>query len=260
MAEALSISEHTVKSHLKAIFQKTGVASRAQAVARISGDPRFQRVRTPGNAGEPPPGPRADSHTSPRPGARLQRLESSVVFAGFPCRRSVNVHVPTRVWVMASLERVILPTRADRVCHGACTHSESLVRAEESRRRHLHTHSTGAAQERREGTKRMTMSRHRRYVRSPLVLRSPRLLSASSPTRACSRFRVGASGASSPCSQTDVQTGKTESCGHPKCHSRAASRLKLRPAAANPPDGHEVLILGVLVDVVRDEGQRGDDV
>ena len=33
MAEALSISEHTVKSHLKAIFQKTGVASRAQAVA-----------------------------------------------------------------------------------------------------------------------------------------------------------------------------------------------------------------------------------
>ena len=48
MAEALSISEHTVKSHLKAIFQKTGVASRAQAVARIMGDPRFKRVRTAG--------------------------------------------------------------------------------------------------------------------------------------------------------------------------------------------------------------------
>ena len=48
MAEALSISEHTVKSHLKAIFQKTGVASRAQAVARITGDPRFKRVRTAG--------------------------------------------------------------------------------------------------------------------------------------------------------------------------------------------------------------------
>jgi len=44
MADALAISEHTVKSHLKAIFQKTGVASRAQAVARIAGDPRFRRV------------------------------------------------------------------------------------------------------------------------------------------------------------------------------------------------------------------------
>jgi len=48
MADALSISEHTVKSHLKAIFQKTGVASRAQAVARIVGDPRFKRVRDTG--------------------------------------------------------------------------------------------------------------------------------------------------------------------------------------------------------------------
>jgi DNA-binding NarL/FixJ family response regulator len=44
MADALSISEHTVKSHLKAIFQKTGVASRAQAVARISDDFRFRRI------------------------------------------------------------------------------------------------------------------------------------------------------------------------------------------------------------------------
>jgi len=48
MADALSISEHTVKSHLKAIFQKTGVASRAQAVARIAGDPRFRRIRNTG--------------------------------------------------------------------------------------------------------------------------------------------------------------------------------------------------------------------
>ena len=48
MADALSISEHTVKSHLKAIFMKTGVASRAQAVARIAGDPRFRRVRSAG--------------------------------------------------------------------------------------------------------------------------------------------------------------------------------------------------------------------
>lgn len=44
MADALSISEHTVKSHLKSIFVKTGVASRAQAVARIAGDPRFRRI------------------------------------------------------------------------------------------------------------------------------------------------------------------------------------------------------------------------
>lgn len=44
MADALSISEHTVKSHLKAIFQKTGANSRAQAVARIADDPRFRRV------------------------------------------------------------------------------------------------------------------------------------------------------------------------------------------------------------------------
>jgi DNA-binding NarL/FixJ family response regulator len=48
MADALSISEHTVKSHLKAIFQKTGVASRAQAVARIAGDPRFKRISNAG--------------------------------------------------------------------------------------------------------------------------------------------------------------------------------------------------------------------
>ena len=48
MADALLISEHTVKSHLKAIFQKTGVASRAQAVARIAGDPRFRRIRDAG--------------------------------------------------------------------------------------------------------------------------------------------------------------------------------------------------------------------
>ena len=48
MADALNISEHTVKSHLKAIFQKTGVASRAHAVARISDDPRFRRVSSTG--------------------------------------------------------------------------------------------------------------------------------------------------------------------------------------------------------------------
>jgi NarL family two-component system response regulator LiaR len=45
IADALGISEHTVKSHLKSIFQKTGVASRAQIIARIAEDPDFRRVR-----------------------------------------------------------------------------------------------------------------------------------------------------------------------------------------------------------------------
>jgi len=48
IAEGLHISEHTVKSHLKAIFQKTGVGSRAQVIARIAQDPDFQRVRRAG--------------------------------------------------------------------------------------------------------------------------------------------------------------------------------------------------------------------
>jgi len=44
MAEALCISEHTVKSHLKSIFQKTGVTSRGHAVARITADSSFRRI------------------------------------------------------------------------------------------------------------------------------------------------------------------------------------------------------------------------
>jgi NarL family two-component system response regulator LiaR len=44
MADALCISEHTVKSHLKSIFQKTGVASRGHAVARITADAGFRRI------------------------------------------------------------------------------------------------------------------------------------------------------------------------------------------------------------------------
>jgi DNA-binding NarL/FixJ family response regulator len=44
IADALWISEHTVKSHLKSIFQKIGVTSRAQAIARISQEPAFRRV------------------------------------------------------------------------------------------------------------------------------------------------------------------------------------------------------------------------
>jgi DNA-binding NarL/FixJ family response regulator len=45
IADALGISEHTVKTHLKSIFRKTGAASRAQVIARIAEDPDFRRVR-----------------------------------------------------------------------------------------------------------------------------------------------------------------------------------------------------------------------
>jgi DNA-binding NarL/FixJ family response regulator len=44
IADAMMLSENTVKTHLKSIFQKIGVSSRAQAVARIVTDPAFQRV------------------------------------------------------------------------------------------------------------------------------------------------------------------------------------------------------------------------
>jgi DNA-binding NarL/FixJ family response regulator len=47
IADALILSENTVKTHLKSIFHKIGVSSRAQAVARIVTDPAFQRVSRP---------------------------------------------------------------------------------------------------------------------------------------------------------------------------------------------------------------------
>ena len=43
LAAALWISENTVKTHLKGIFQKTATTSRAQAVVRIAGDAQFAR-------------------------------------------------------------------------------------------------------------------------------------------------------------------------------------------------------------------------
>ncbi len=46
IAQALWISENTVKTHLKAIFQKTAVGSRAQAVVRIGNGPGFARRRS----------------------------------------------------------------------------------------------------------------------------------------------------------------------------------------------------------------------
>lgn len=44
IGDALCISEHTVKSHLKSIFQKINVTSRTQAVARIAQEPAFRRI------------------------------------------------------------------------------------------------------------------------------------------------------------------------------------------------------------------------
>jgi DNA-binding NarL/FixJ family response regulator len=45
IAAALYISEHTVKSHLKSVFRKTGVGTRARAVARIKEDSGFRQTR-----------------------------------------------------------------------------------------------------------------------------------------------------------------------------------------------------------------------
>jgi DNA-binding NarL/FixJ family response regulator len=45
IADALFISVHTVKTHLKGIFQKTGAVSRTQAVARIAEDVEFRRIQ-----------------------------------------------------------------------------------------------------------------------------------------------------------------------------------------------------------------------
>jgi NarL family two-component system response regulator LiaR len=45
LAAALWISENTVKTHLKGIFQKTTSRSRTQAIVRIAGDAQFARRR-----------------------------------------------------------------------------------------------------------------------------------------------------------------------------------------------------------------------
>ncbi|MCU1466276.1 MAG: two component transcriptional regulator, LuxR family [Actinomycetia bacterium] len=45
IASALWVSENTVKTHLKSIFQKTAVTSRAEAIVRISKDQSFSPKR-----------------------------------------------------------------------------------------------------------------------------------------------------------------------------------------------------------------------
>lgn len=52
IASALWVSENTVKTHLKSIFQKTAVTSRAEAIVRISRDASFSPKRPEHRGGE----------------------------------------------------------------------------------------------------------------------------------------------------------------------------------------------------------------
>jgi hypothetical protein len=66
----------------------------------------------------------------------------------------------------------------------------------------------------------MTLSRHRRYTASPHVFEAHGFLDVKPGSGIlavscwCERRIVAVS-------QTDVRSGKTESCGHPRCHSPA---------------------------------------
>jgi DNA-binding NarL/FixJ family response regulator len=50
IADSLAVSENTIKTHLKSIFQKLNVRSRTQAMARVYGDPSFRRLVSRGRA------------------------------------------------------------------------------------------------------------------------------------------------------------------------------------------------------------------
>jgi len=78
----------------------------------------------------------------------------------------------------------------------------------------------------------MTVSRHRRYVRSPLVYEAHGFMNVKPESGVlpvscwCERRIVAVS-------RVDVQTGKTESCGHPRCHSLASTSKARRSSAGS---------------------------
>lgn len=44
MAQRLGVSRHTIREHIKALFRKVGVRSRAELVARVFADRYFDRL------------------------------------------------------------------------------------------------------------------------------------------------------------------------------------------------------------------------
>jgi DNA-binding CsgD family transcriptional regulator len=55
IADALFVSENTVRTHLKSIFRKVGVSNRSQALARALADPSLAVLHRTNGAVEPRP-------------------------------------------------------------------------------------------------------------------------------------------------------------------------------------------------------------